>query len=256
MSRLVVALLVLALHAAPGAQAPQGPPQQADGIVRLLADLETALTAERTDLFFSLTSASLPPAEASVFDDMRIAQGVATAAVRERDRRPVGDGFVVVADVLVGHAYDGRVATWEITAHPGGRARQRFEITGLKQMAVVDGLIKLVMDPSRQFTVHNLVFTAPDLTLKMASGSAFARRARPGGTAVVLAAGANCAARPAEQGQLRSAQLQLDTQVDQVFLRLHPAIRPACPSTARFQPGGPERGERAQEIFDSGFADL
>src|SRR5438128_2751625 len=228
MSRLLLAIVVLALQAAPRAQVPQAQPQQADAVVRLLADLETALASDRNDLFRSVASPALPAADSAVFDEMRIGEGAAAAAVRERDRRPIGDGYVVLADLLVSHGLDGRVATWEITARPGARARDQFEITGLKQMAMMDDLLKLVLDRSQQFAVHNLVFSAPDLTLKMASGSAFFAKGSSGRTALVLRGRGElhfAPLDPAEQGQLRifGRHPQLDTPVDQVFLRVHPA---------------------------------
>ena len=45
MRRFLLAAAFVALHAAPDAQSVQNRPSQADGVVRLLTDLETALTA-------------------------------------------------------------------------------------------------------------------------------------------------------------------------------------------------------------------
>ena len=57
MRRLALAVMVVALHAGPAAQSAQERPLQADGIVRLLADLETALMSGRLDAFRASTAA-------------------------------------------------------------------------------------------------------------------------------------------------------------------------------------------------------
>ncbi len=253
MSRWLLAILLLALTNGLQAQ-----PQQSDPVVRVLADLETALASDRPDALTPLASPSLSREAVAVFEDVRSGPGARTAAVRERDRRPVDAGFDVVADVLVGHDYDGRIATWEIATRPSGRARNRLEITNLREVALVDNLVKLVLDKSRQFAVHNLEFSAPDLTLKMASGSAFIAKGDSGRTALVLRGRGEVHFTPsdsAEQGQLRifDGQPQLDTAVDQVFLRLHPADFESRLSEQSLTPArvDPSEADRAQDIFDS-----
>ena len=65
MRRLAVVLLVLSVHGASvtGAR-PQDRPLQADPVVQLLADLESALSSGRADDFRALASPSLPAEDA------------------------------------------------------------------------------------------------------------------------------------------------------------------------------------------------
>ncbi|HKW02378.1 MAG TPA: hypothetical protein VJN96_21320, partial [Vicinamibacterales bacterium] len=115
MRRLTLLLCVLALHTAPSAQAPQGRPLQADPVVRLLADIETALASQDPAVLHALASAELPVADRAVFQQMQLGgSGPQSATVRERDRVAEGDGYRIIADLLVGHGLEGRIATWQI----------------------------------------------------------------------------------------------------------------------------------------------
>jgi hypothetical protein len=256
--KLTLFFLLTLSAAAPHAAAPQVRSQPSDPVVRLLADLEKALAAPRADALRSLASPGLPADAIATFEDMRSGTGVVTAAVRERDRRPVDDGFVVMADVLVSHDDSGRIATWELTVRPAGSTRDRLEIFGLRALGLVDNLIKLELDRSQQLAVRNLTFSAPDLTLKMASGSAFFAKGESGRTAVVLRGRGDvhfAPPDPAEQGQLRifSGNPQLDTTIDQVFLRLNPADFQTLLAENSFTPTtvDPSEADRAQDIFDN-----
>ena len=84
---LAVLLLVAAASDGPLAQTR---PSQADGVVRLLADLQTALLSGQIDQFRTLAGANLTEAETGVFERAIGAGRPATAAVRERARRPAG----------------------------------------------------------------------------------------------------------------------------------------------------------------------
>ena len=79
----------------------------------------------------------------------------------------------MLAEVLVSHGREGRVATWVITAQPRSAGGDRYEIVDLIEPAAIDGLLRLTLDTSKQYTVRNLTLQAPDLVLKMSSGSAF-----------------------------------------------------------------------------------
>ena len=104
------------------------------------------------------------------------------------------------------HGREGRIATWQLTARPHRGSADRYELTALNELASVDGFVKLELDRSRQFQVHDLTITAPDFTLKMASGSAFVAESDNGITALVLRGRGEvhfAPADPAEQVQLR-----------------------------------------------------
>lgn len=227
MRRLALGVIVLALHAGPAAQSVQDRPIQADGIVRLLADLEAALAAGRVDAFRASTAPGLADEDARHL--IRAASGSgANAIVRERARRPEGDGYEVITEVLVSHGREGRISTWQLTARPHRGSADRYELTGVNELASVDGLVKLELDRSRQFQVHDLTITAPDFTLKMASGSAFVAESDNGITALVLRGKGEVnfsPADPAEQIQLRlfNRRPGFISTIDAAFIRVNPS---------------------------------
>lgn len=255
MRKLLLVLPALALYAAPLAQSP--PAQQADGVVRLLADLETSLAAPQEDAFRRIAAPGLPQADLEVVQEIRSGDGPARAVLQERDRVPEGDGYSVLVDLLVSHGLDGRIATWQISARPSPRARDRFEIAGLKQLAMVDGLVKLLLDRTREFAVHNLVFSSTDFTLKMTAGTAFLAQGENGRTALVLRGRGEVHFAPpdaAEQGQLMifARHPALDTPIDAAFIRVHPAAFESNLSEHSLVPVEAIAADaaRAQEVFD------
>src|SRR5215468_6275358 len=103
MRRLAPGLLALslALGATPAARSVQPRPVQADAVVRLLADLESALTANKPERIRTLAGASLPESDLQPIQKAFARGPIKNATVRERGRRAVVGGFEVLADVLV-----------------------------------------------------------------------------------------------------------------------------------------------------------
>lgn len=261
----VFCVCLLFLHAVPRAQAPVSRAGPADEVTRLLAGLETAVRADGDQAFLAVASSDLPELDRAVFSKLHegsaapglAAAGAVVATLRERDRRPEGTSYVVLADLLVSHGVRGKVVTWELTLKPTARQGGRLEIAGLKQLALVDGLVQLALDRQRSFTVRNFTFTAPDLTIRMSSGSAFMAQGDVGDTAIVLRGRAELRFTPpdrSEQEQLKlwSGQPALETSIEAVFIRLNPAAFRAHISEGSLVPSelGLEEGTRAQEIFD------
>jgi Peptidase family M1 domain len=227
MRQAAVLALVLALQAAPAAQSGQTRLLQADPVVRLLADLEAALESGRPGDLQALLAPGLRPESVTPVVRALALGSITSAVVRERARRPVGGGYEVLAEVLVTRGRDGHIATWEIDTRPRQGSSDRYEITSLTELASVDGLLRLTLDQTRQFDVHGLTFDAPDLALKMGSGSAFVAESDSGVTAIVLHGKGELhftPPDPAEQGQLRifDDHPTFDTTVDDVFIRLSP----------------------------------
>ena len=164
--------LSLALGATPAARSGQPRPVQADAVVRLLADLESALTNNRPDRIRALAAASLPASDLQPVEKAFARGPIKGATVRERGRRPVVAGFEVLADVLVSRGQTGRIATWQLTVTSKADAPDRYEIMAFSEIASLDGLLQIALDPQKTYSVHNLTVQAPDLTLKMASGTA------------------------------------------------------------------------------------
>jgi len=256
MHRLGACLLVAALQATSLAQVGQDRPTQADGIVRLLADLENALTSGRVEDFRALASPAMPVAAVDSFTRAAGSTTGAAAIVRERSRRPIGTSYEVVADLLISRGRHGRIATWQLSVTPGATP-DRLELAGVSELAAVDGLLRLTLDTSRQFAVKNLELNAPDLTLRMSTGTAFVAESDNGITALVLRGKGDvrfAPTDPAEQGQLRLFARRPDyaAEIDTAFVRLNPAEFVLRVSEQSLTPGrvNPLELGRAQQIFD------
>jgi len=258
MRSFAVLSIVLGLWAAPVAQSPQRPsrPPQADGVVRLLADLEAALQSGRLEDFQAISGPSLPAAEAARLERESRRGPAATAVVRERTRRPVGDGFEILAEVLIGRDHAGRIATWQLTVEPLEATPDRFALSRLVELASVDGLIRLALDATEQFELDDFRFEAPDLVVAMSSGTAFVARSPNGVTAVVLRGDGELTFTPpdpAEQGQLRlfAGDPDYRTDFDQAFLRLNPLEfeQRVAAGTMRPVAVDPRELRRAQDVF-------
>ncbi|MEZ5316706.1 MAG: M1 family aminopeptidase [Vicinamibacterales bacterium] len=259
MHRLVLLAVVLALSAPIAARPPdqQSRRLQADGLVRLLSDLETALQSGGTDAFAALAAPDLPAEDAARFARL-LARGPATTAViRERARRPVTGGVEVLAEVLVGHDRRGRIATWQLRARPRAESDDAYEIYGLAELGAVDGLIRLDLDTDTQYAVHDLTYQAPDLVVSMKSGTAFVARSDAGVTALVLRGRGSVRFTPpsaAEQGQLRlfNGRPDYESDIDEAFIRLSPLEFDSRIESRMLEREAVDPGEirRAQDVFD------
>jgi len=262
MSRLLRLVLMLAIAVAPAgpfAQSGGSRLQQADGIVRLLSDLEAALTSGLADRFTPLAAPGLPAADAAVFALAVDGGGVTSAAVRERARRPLDNGnrVQVLAEVFVARGHSGRLATWVITVQPRAGAPDRFEIAGLQEPAAFGPLINLTLDTRTEFAVHDLVLRGPDLTVRMSAGSAFVAKIDGQVTALVLHGSGAIAfdpPDPAEQGQLRAfcGHPAVEAPLDTAFVRIAPEEFAARLGEHTLLPASLDAGEasHAQSVFD------
>ena len=258
MRRVLLAVCVLALQGASSAQSTSVRPQPADAVVRLLENLQQALQRGRSEDLRALASATFPAEDAERLT-RTVAAGPATnAIVRERDRRPAGNGYEVLADVLVSRGRAGRIATWLLAAQPRGPNAERYELTAFSEVAALDSLIRITLDTTKQFTVKNLSLELTDLSLKMHSGVAFVAESANGVTAVVLRGKGEALfapSDPAEQGQLKiftGGRSPLSTPIDAAFLRLNPGEFAERISSASLVPStNVDQNElrRAEEIF-------
>ncbi len=229
---------------------------QADGVVRLLADLENALSTNTIDDFRRLTARTIAPAESSMFAGASFAPGQDFAAVRERDRRPTGPGFLVLVEMLLGRGKVGRIATWQLLVQPDP-VDGAFEIAGATPVASVDGLVQLELDLTQQFAVRDLTFTAPGLVVRLEAGVAFLGRVADGNTAMVFRGKAEMRfdpADPAEQVQIRAfaGTPALDTPIEALFIRLSPLEFDARIAASQLTPMPANPGDvaRARQLFN------
>ena len=229
---------------------------QADGVVRLLVDLENALAGNNIDEFRRLTASTIAPSESSTFAGASFGEGQDFAAVRERDRRPTGAGFLVLVEMLLGRGKVGRIATWQLLVQPDP-ADGTFEIASATPIASIDGLVQLDLDLTRQFEVKDLTFTAPGLTVRLTTGVAFLGRVDDGNTALVFRGKGEmwfAPADPAEQVQVRAfaGKPAIETPLETLFLRLSPSEFDERIAPAHFTPMAVNPGEvaRARQVFN------
>lgn len=229
---------------------------QADGVVRLLADLENALAGNNIDEFRRLTASTIAPSESSMFAGMSFGPGQDFAAVRERDRRPTGPGFLVLVEMLLGRGKVGRIATWQLLVQPDP-ADGTFEIASATPVASVDGLVQLELDVTQQFDVRDVTFSAPGLAVRLQSGVAFLGRVADGNTVMVFRGKGEMLfnpADPAEQVQIRafSGKPAIDTPLEAFFVRLSPLEFDARIASAQMTPMPVNPGDvaRARQMFN------
>jgi hypothetical protein len=262
MRRLLAALAIAWSSAAPGGlpaqvQTPQDRPLQADPVVRLLSDLEAALVSGRPEDFRALAAPTLPDDDAARFARVTAPGGTVEAIVRERARRPGATATEVVVDVLVSRGRSGRIATWLLTVVGVADAPDRLALAGLKELAAVGDLLRLSLDPTRQFSIRDLAIAAPDLKLTMSSGAAFVAEAEGGVTALVLRGRGRvhfAPTDPAERGQVElfARNPVLDTDIDSAFIRLNSAEFSSLVGATTLVPRDVDAQDltRAQEIFE------
>jgi hypothetical protein len=259
MRRMMALAAIVAMHASAVAQSGQVRPIQADGVVRLLADLEQAIGSGRVENLRALTSSAFPSEEELLFRHATRDGAPSTAIVRElaRGAAPTGQGFDVLVDVLVAHGRKGRLTTWQVRAVPQDESQDRYQLARIRELAAVEGLWRLDLDPARQFALSQFTLQAPDYTLSMESGSAFVAETDSGVTALVLRGRGQihfAPANPAEQGQLRlfAGKPAFTSKIDSAFVRINPhefAGRIAA-SSLKPVPVNAVELRRAQNVFE------
>ena len=179
--------------------------------------------------------------------------------VTERDRATLEPaGLRVMIEVFVERGFEGAVSTWRLDVLPGPTADGGWRISTVTRLSVVTGLYRLSLNPSKQFDVRDLTVRAPDITLTMASGTAFVAETLEGPTAVVLLGRGRLRFAPpaeAERTQVRifGGSEVLSTEVDAAFIRVRPAEFPAMfdPASLVPRPASQDDLRRATAVFES-----
>ena len=253
MRSLCAALAIILLHSMPPVRAQQS--ATPDAVIRLLANLENVLAGGNVDAFRAIATPSVPDLAVMRFQMATRGGPGARAILRERSRRAIGDDVEVIADLLISREILGRVSTWQILATPA--AAGTYRIADVKELAAVDGLLRLRLDTTRQFSVKDLSIDAPDLKLRMASGTAFVAESTNGVTALVLRGRGDVEFTPsdaAEQVQVRliSGRPMLHAQTEAMFVRMNPAefVKRVSAQSLTAMPVDPAEAARAQALFD------
>jgi len=243
---------------APGGAAETAQAEQPDGVSRLVLAIEAAIRAGSGPAVRALARPGVNPARLSEFAVAMTQTPATEVTVKERDREPLaGGGERLLLEMLTVSGGEGHVWTWRLDAVPGA-AGGRWLIADLERLTEIGGLYRLALDPAVEWDVHNAVITAPDLTLTVASGYAFAARVPDGPTAMVFIGHGTVQFAPApaaERGQVRifAGTEALHTGFGALFIRLSPGELQSrvTPSALEARPVDAGHLRRAMQVFDA-----
>ena len=148
----------------------------------------------------------------------------------------------------------GRLATWliDVEGPPDGEPK----LTRIATVSSVEGLFRLSLDVTRQYTATNLHITAEDLDLFIPHGSAFAATVGGGTTALVVMGRGEMTFRPApetERGQIKllTGSDTLRTSFNSLFIRVPPGEFESRVTTAALTPASVDQStlRSAQNVF-------
>ena len=245
-----------AIAAQEAASAPQG--TQDDPVSRLVTAIEDAIRAGEGSTLCALARPEVNRVRLSEFALSMTQSKVTQVTLKERDRAGlVNGGQRLLLEILTVNGDEGRVWTWRIDAMPGIPG-DPWLISDVERLTVISGLFRLGLDTYTEWDVKNLVITAPDLTLTIPSGYAFAARVPEGPTALVVVGRGRVEFSPAseaERGQVRifSGSDVLRTALDSVFVRFTPAEFAAHVTQSSLTPRPVDLSHmrRALQVYDT-----
>jgi hypothetical protein len=196
------------------------------------------------------------------FSAVFFAPGTTRAVARVRDRAPLeaalpGDGYTLIVDFFSELANRARIVTARLDIRrPRGGEEASWRIVDLDRLSLVEGLYRLRLDATAQYTARNFSVRSEDLQLILLEGTVFDVVSDEGVTGLVLLGRGMMQFSPApavEKGQLRifSGTETLDTPFEAAFVRLNPgdyAFRREDSSLIKTPPD-PRLVRRAEEVF-------
>ncbi len=265
MKPLVAGLIVCWLAATPAMAAPQ--PAKADGIVTLLRRVESALQSGEASRYLELLSPVADRERAEIFAASVLAAGVSRVSARERDRAPLfgtlpGDGYQLMVEVLTESGSRARLATWRLDVRRLAAApkvsgkNDDWAISNQVIVSSMHGLLRLALNPQRQYAARNFVVESEDLQLALADGSVFVADAGGAPGALVLVGRGDMTFSPApatERGQVKifTGSETLQTPFDAAYVRASAFDLAAAVAqgTLSEQQVDPREFKRADEVF-------
>jgi len=148
--------------------------------------------------------------------------------IKERDRATLpGGGLRLLLEMFSMRDAEARVFTWQMDVTGDVNSPDTWRIARLDRLSIVSGLFKLSLDLTRQFDIHDLTIRAPDLSMHLASGTAFLASSPEGPTVAVLLGRGQLQFSPpdpSERTQLAifSGAEQLNAEFDAVLVRIRP----------------------------------
>jgi hypothetical protein len=256
---------LLLLTAPAFAQQPALVPTDEDlSIQEFLTAVEVAISTTDREAWLTLLSPNADRDAATEFFDSMVPQGVTRAVVRERDRTDLmgalpGEGYRLVAEIFIETGARGRILTWRLDVRRPRESDepQPWRLISQERLSSVEGLHRLTLHPSKQFTATDVVIRSIDFELRLPAGDVFVAETAEGVTTLVLVGDGTLVFTPQppeERGQLRifAGTEALDTPFTAAYVRLNPyefdqllkrrSLTPASVDNRSFR--------RAQLIFD------
>jgi hypothetical protein len=199
-----------------------------------LRAVETAISTNNRTAWLDLLSPNADRDAAVEFFDSIVPQCVTGAVVRLRDRTDLlgtlpGDGYSLMTEVFIETGSRGRIMTWTLDVRKprDSTEPQPWRLVGHERLSFVEGLHRLALTKSKQFTARDLVIKSIDFELRLPAGEAFVAETSEGITALVLVGDGTMAFAPApieERGQLKifSGTEALETSFSAAFVRMNP----------------------------------
>ena len=231
---------------------------QPDAADRLVTAIEAAIRAGDHAALRALARPGLDAGRLAEFAVSLAQTPSPEATVKERDRTPLANGGQrLLLEVLTVTGGEGRVSTWRIDAAPGPSGAS-WAIADIERITQINGLYRLALDASAEWDVRNAVITAPDVTLTVATGYAFAARVPDGPTAMVFVGRGTLAFTPApeaERNQVRifSGREALRTGFGALFIRVAPGDFASRVTEGSLKPRAVDAAHlrRAQQVFET-----
>ena len=218
-------LLALALLVGTGSLSPGQTPAAADRVAIFLERLrDLALKGDAPAL--SALSGSATSTDEFV---RAMTPAPAELVIKERDRAPLpGGGMRLLLEMFSMRAAEARVFTWQMDLTGEVDDPASWRINRLERLSIVSGLFKLSLDLTRQFDVRNLTVKAPDLSVQLATGTAFIASSPDGPTAVVLLGRGQLLFSPPDPSERTQLEIfsggeQLSTEFDAAMIRIRPS---------------------------------
>jgi len=234
------------------------PVQRDDGIEKLVYGLEQAVRAGDAPAVGAFVRPGARTQQLTDFIQSLTSPRPTSATVKERDRAPLGGGRGrLMLEILTVYNREASVTSWRVEIAESG-PENSWVITDVERLTVINGLYALAIDTTVEYAIHDLVVSAPDLTITIPSGYAFAASTPEGPTAFVVLGRGRVRFAPApeaERGQMRlfTGDDVFNSDVTGLFVRLNPAdvANRITQRALAPEPADPRRARRAVQVFNA-----